>query len=123
MCRAVSGYFGDSQGRHTRFPIGETHGWHEVSDPDVAAGGSVSWAQVADPIHEPYRLDTRLQTRSISFENRPGRQAAGGKAASNLGVGRKGKPSREIKPGETVTLCDIRARDDPAHLADDGARA
>jgi hypothetical protein len=75
--------------------------------PMLLLGGSVSWAQVADPIHEPYRLDARLQTRSISFENLSGQPGAAGKAASRLGVGRKGAPSRDIKPGETVTLCDI----------------
>ncbi len=66
-----------------------------------------SWAQALDPIHEPYRLDKNNRTRSISFENPTGEPGAGGKAASNLGVGRKGAPTRQIRPGETVTLCDI----------------
>src|SRR5262245_26129730 len=51
---------------------------------------------------EPYQLDTSLLSRSISFENVTGEPGAGGKAASNLGVGRKGAPARDIKPGETV---------------------
>jgi Protein of unknown function (DUF2961) len=68
---------------------------------------SGSWAQTPDPIREPYLLDKTLQTRSISFENPTGETGSGGKSASNLGVGRKGAPSREIKPGETVTLCDV----------------
>jgi hypothetical protein len=68
---------------------------------------SGSWAQTPDPIREPYLLDKTLQTRSISFENPTGEAGSGGKAASNLGVGRKGAPARDIKPGETVTLCDV----------------
>ena len=56
---------------------------------------------------EPYQLDTGLISRSISFENPTGAPSEGGKAASNLGPGRKGAPSRDIKPGETVQLCDI----------------
>lgn len=55
----------------------------------------------------PYDLSASLQTRSISFENPTGDRAAGGLAASPLGVGRKGDPARMIAPGETVTLADI----------------
>jgi hypothetical protein len=58
-------------------------------------------------IAEPYRLDTGLTSRSISFENPSGAPGEGGKASSNLGQGRKGAPSRSIAPGETVQLCDI----------------
>jgi hypothetical protein len=61
----------------------------------------------ANVIAEPYRLDTGLASRSISFENPTGEPGAGGKAASKLGAGRKGAPSRRINPGETVQLCDI----------------
>ena len=46
-------------------------------------------------------------SRSISFENPTGAPGEGGKAASPLGVGRKGPPAKEIKPGQTVQLCDI----------------
>ncbi len=60
-----------------------------------------------DVIHEPYQLDTGLVSRSISFENPTGAPGEGGKAASHLGVGRKGAASRNIQPGETVQLCDI----------------
>ncbi len=60
-----------------------------------------------DLIHEPYRLDTGLTSRSISFENPTGEAGAGGRTASPLGVGRKGAPARQIKPGEEVVLCDI----------------
>ena len=58
-------------------------------------------------IHEPYTVDAGIVSRSISFENPTGAPGEGGKAASNLGVGRKGSPARTIKPGETVQLCNI----------------
>jgi hypothetical protein len=75
-----------------------------------------------DLIQQPYRLDTGLTSRSISFENPTGAPGAGGKAASNLGPGRKGAPAREIKPGETVQLCDIKGPGTIRHLdATDGA--
>jgi hypothetical protein len=61
----------------------------------------------ADLIHQPYLLDTGLVSRSISFENPTGAPGEGGKAASNLGPGRKGSPMRNVKPGETVQLADI----------------
>jgi len=61
-----------------------------------------------DLVHQPYLLDTGLVSRSISFENPTGAPGEGGKAASRLGVGRKGAPSRILKPGETVQLCDIK---------------
>lgn len=64
-------------------------------------------AQHVDLVHEPYKLETGLISRSISFENPTGAPGAGGKAASQLGPGRKGSPSRSIKPGEEVQLCDI----------------
>ena len=60
-----------------------------------------------DVIHQPYQLNTGLVSRSISFENPTGAPGEGGKAASNLGVGRKGSPAKPIRPGETLQLCDI----------------
>ena len=63
--------------------------------------------QPPDLIHQPYQLDTGLVSRSISFENPTGAPGEGGKAASPLGVGRKGMPSKQINPGQTVQLCDI----------------
>ena len=66
-----------------------------------------AFAAAPDLVNQPYLLDTGLVSRSISFENPTGAPGAGGKAASNLGPGRKGAPAREIKPGETVPLCDI----------------
>lgn len=72
------------------------------------AASPASFAQPAsDVIHQPYLLDTGLVSRSISFENPTGAPGEGGKASSNLGVGRKGAPARQIAPGETVPLCDI----------------
>ena len=60
-----------------------------------------------DPLREPYQLNTGLLSRSISFENPTGAPGQGGKAASGLGIGRKGAACRDIQPGETATLCDI----------------
>jgi len=64
-------------------------------------------AEAPDVVHQPYLLDTGLVSRSISFENPTGAPGEGGKAASNLGPGRKGAPMRPIKPGQSVQLCDI----------------
>lgn len=54
-----------------------------------------------------YDLDTGLETRSICFENATGERGGGGRAASPLGVGRKGDPARVLSPGEEVVLADI----------------
>jgi hypothetical protein len=73
--------------------------------------------QPIDLIHQPYLLDTGLVSRSISFENPTGAPGQGGRAASNLGVGRKGSPQRwNIAPGETVQLCDIAGPGTIRHL-------
>ena len=55
----------------------------------------------------PYRLHPRLQSRAVSFENPDGRAGGGGRAASPLGIGRKGAPARMLASGGTVTLADI----------------
>jgi len=60
-----------------------------------------------DVISEPYLLDTGLLSRSISFENPTGAPGQGGKAASKLGVGRKGSPAITLNAGQDVQLCDI----------------
>ncbi len=73
-------------------------------------------AQAVDLIQQPYLLETGLTSRSISFENPTGAPGEGGKAASNLGVGRKGSPKRKIKPGETVQLCDIQGPGTIRHI-------
>jgi len=69
-----------------------------------------------DLVGEPYRLDTGLVSRSISFENPTGAPGEGGKAASRLGVGRKGSPMRHVKPGQEVTLCDIQGPGTIRHI-------
>ena len=49
-----------------------------------------------------------IVSRAVNAENRSGNPGEGGKAASDLGVGRKGSPClRNIRSGETVTLADI----------------
>ena len=60
-----------------------------------------------DLVNKPYELDTGLVSRSISFENPTGGPGSGGKAASYLGVGRKGSPMRMVKPDSMFVLCDI----------------
>ena len=61
----------------------------------------------ADTVGPVYDVGTSVESRSISFENITGDKGAGGKAASPLGVGRKGSAARHISPGETIVLCDI----------------
>ncbi len=52
-------------------------------------------------------LITNETSRAINAENPCGEKGAGGKAASNLGPGRKGSPCITLKAGETVTLAKI----------------
>lgn len=66
--------------------------------------------------YELYNLDSPLESRSISFENPTGEPGEGGKAASELGVGRKGAPSKRIAPQEEITLCDIAAPGTVRHI-------
>ncbi len=75
---------------------------------ELAASATVADYPQVMLIEKPYNLDTGMTSRSISFENPTGQSGQGGKDASKLGPGRKGSPSRMIKPGETVKLCDIR---------------
>lgn len=63
-----------------------------------------------------YDLGTGLKSRSISFENPTGEPGQGGKTASNLGVGRKGFPAKQIIPGETVELCNIKGPGTIRHI-------
>jgi hypothetical protein len=69
-----------------------------------------------DPSGVPYIFESGIESRSVSFENPTGAKGEGGKAASNLGVGRKGAPSKTISPGETVTLCDIKGQGTIRHI-------
>ncbi len=48
----------------------------------LGSPGSEIRGQDIDLIHAPYRLDTGLISRSISFENLSGASGEGGKAAS-----------------------------------------
>lgn len=51
----------------------------------------------------------RGKSRAINAENPTGEKGKGGMAASALGPGRKGSPClKDIQPGQTVTLADIR---------------
>ena len=59
-------------------------------------------------VDEVYDLSSPAESRQVSFENPTGGKGAGGKAASKLGVGRKGAPNITLEPGQTVQLCDIK---------------
>lgn len=59
------------------------------------------------PAVPAYDLGAGLESRSASFENPTGARGNGGRAASPIGVGRKGAPYKYIAPGETVVLCDV----------------
>jgi hypothetical protein len=72
--------------------------------------------QKGDVISEPYLLDTGLVSRSICFENPTGAPGQGGKAASKLGVGRKGAPAIDLKAGQEVQLCDIKGPGTIRHI-------
>ncbi|QHT61863.1 DUF2961 domain-containing protein [Paenibacillus lycopersici] len=52
-------------------------------------------------------LVTKARTRSITAENPNGEKGQGGKASSNLGPGRKGRPAITLTAGEEVTLASI----------------
>jgi hypothetical protein len=82
----------------------------------VVTLGCVSCQRTVDIVTEPYLLDTGLVSRSICFENPTGAPGEGGKAASKLGVGRKGSPSRSMKPGDVQQLCDIKGPGTIRHI-------
>jgi hypothetical protein len=85
----------------------------------AALWGCLSFAAGQTPFDPAAQLSTLspgLDSRSISFENPTGERGAGGKAASPLGPGRKGSPSRTLAPGETVTLCDIQGTGTIRHI-------
>src|SRR4051812_9322071 len=48
-------------------------------------------------------IDLTLDSRAVSFENPTGARGAGGRAHG----GRKGAPSRLVRAGESVELCDL----------------
>lgn len=82
----------------------------------VAPAAAQRRPQGGDLPADLYSLDTNLNSRSISFENPTGAPGSGGKAASPLGVGRKGAPLRNIPAGESVTLCDIKGPGTIRHI-------
>ena len=55
------------------------------------------------PLTNPAFIDTSIDARAATFENPTGARGAGGTAHG----GRKGAPSRTIKPGERVVLADL----------------
>ena len=82
---------------------------HVVSVLICLLAGSVrgqNFRAVADDL---YAVKVPVESRSISFENPTGEK---GQAAQAPGVGsvpgRKGSPARDVKPGQTITLCDIK---------------
>jgi hypothetical protein len=52
---------------------------------------------------DPSRLDLSLDSRAVTFENPTGARGAGGASHG----GRKGAPSRGLRPGDVVVLADI----------------
>ncbi|MCU0913704.1 MAG: DUF2961 domain-containing protein [Planctomycetes bacterium] len=84
--------------------------------------GKVSATDQGDLVAEPYLLDTGLVSRSICFENPTGAPGQGGKAASKLGIGRKGAPSITLKAGQEVQLCDIEGPGTIRHIWMTGPR-
>jgi D-arabinan exo alpha-(1,3)/(1,5)-arabinofuranosidase (non-reducing end) len=56
-----------------------------------------------DAFGDPARIDTRFDSRSISFENPTGARGSGGTAHR----GRKGAPQRIVTPGERIALAEI----------------
>ena len=66
--------------------------------------------------YQLFDLNTRLDSRSISFENPTGDRGTGARAASPLGAGRKGAPARILQPGESVSLAEIRGNGTIRHI-------
>lgn len=69
-------------------------------------------------VQEPalFDLGAGLNSRSVTGENRTGNAGEGGRAASELGIGRKGAPFHVLKPGETYQLCDIEGSGTIRHI-------
>jgi Protein of unknown function (DUF2961) len=82
----------------------------------LSGAAAAQQGPAVDLVRQPYLLDTGLTSRSISFENPTGAPGEGGKASSNLGLGRKGAPARSIQAGESVTLCDIQGPGTIRHI-------
>ena len=52
-------------------------------------------------------MHRKVLSRSITAENPNGAKGGGGRAASALGPGRKGRPCLSLPPGEETVLADI----------------
>jgi hypothetical protein len=79
--------------------------------------GSTAKRETRVPLHrdslfDPSIIDTRFDSRSISFENPNGARGAGGKSA----FGRKGRPARVLQPGERVVLASINGTGTIRHI-------
>ena len=61
---------------------------------------------------DPSSIDLSLDSRAITFENPTGARGAGGTAHG----GRKGAPSRVIRPGERAMLADIKGAGTIRHI-------
>jgi D-arabinan exo alpha-(1,3)/(1,5)-arabinofuranosidase (non-reducing end) len=87
--------------RETQLGVGDTDGdvvhssrFHDPILPRTLPG--CMWA-------DPSIIDTTLDSRAVTFENTTGARGAGGRTRG----GRKGAPSRLVRAGETVELCDV----------------
>lgn len=76
---------------------------------------SLAFSQINETL-EYYNLNTQMESRSISFENPTGEPGNGGKAASKIGIGRKGAPNKVIEAGEEVILCNIQESGTIRHI-------
>lgn len=79
-----------------------------LSNPVASEDTSCSFGNVLDPTY----IDTRLDSRSISFENPTGIRGGGGKA----GNGRKRHPFRILNPGEKIVLADVTGSGTVRHI-------
>ena len=90
-------------------------GFQEVEGsrtPSVSAQSS----DAVDWIAKPYLLPVGLLSRSNSFENPTAAPGEGGKAASRLGVGRKGSHYKTADSGTTLVLADIQGSGTIRHI-------
>ncbi|MFC0672343.1 glycoside hydrolase family 172 protein [Brachybacterium hainanense] len=58
-------------------------------------------------IVDPTRMPRGLTSRSFNAENPQGRKGVAAQSASRLGVGRKGSPATDLRPGEELVLADV----------------
>jgi len=76
-----------------------------------AKDSSYAASPIGDVLNPAY-IDTRIDSRSISFENPAGERGAGGKIAQ----GRKGRPLYVIDSGEKVVLAEIKGSGTVRHI-------